>query len=54
MTEYMSENEILERLRKVKRAISNLIGIPIPYNIIKNNMQPFSEWIDRRLEGIED
>ena len=48
----MTEDKI-DRLKTVRTAIRNLQGISIPYNIIKDNMIPFCEWLDLEMKRLE-
>jgi len=48
------ENEAhIDALIECRQAIRNLHGVTIPYNIIKHNMIPFSEWLDAEIKRIE-
>jgi len=49
----MNEQENIEKLKAVRTAIRNLQGISIPYNIIKHNLIPFSEWLDEETKRLE-
>ncbi|MDP1539152.1 MAG: hypothetical protein Q8L72_00655 [Moraxellaceae bacterium] len=39
-----------EKIKNLKTAIDGLEGIPIPYNIIKNQLEPLRRWCIEMLE----
>ena len=40
----------IQKLKNTQTAIRNLQGVLIPYNIIKHNLIPFSEWLNETLK----
>ena len=44
------DNDDKEKLRELQKAIQNLEGVPIPYNLIKDGFEPISEWLKGELQ----
>lgn len=42
----MKKSEEMERLKDLKKAIDNLEGVPIPFDLIVGCINPLSEWLD--------
>ena len=50
MMENKEESDEIEKLKQVKKAIDELEGVAIPYNIISHCINPFAEWLEEVLE----
>ena len=51
MVKEKNTEEDIQKLKECRTAIKNLQGVLIPYNIIKHNLIPFSEWLDEELSS---
>lgn len=40
-----------EKLIELKKAVDNLDGVLIPYNIIKRQIQPLQNWLDEEFKN---
>lgn len=49
MTEYNEEE--LDKLTNLDNALSELVGVKIPFNLIKNCFQPIQKWLNEELRG---
>lgn len=48
------EMDEYKKLLVLISAIDNLEGLALPFNIIKENIQPLKEYIEHRIKEIED
>jgi len=53
MSKTDNTEDALQKLKDCRQAIRNLQGVLIPYNIIKHNLIPFSEWLEEEMKRIE-
>jgi len=47
--ENMENSLEIEKLSNLKKAIDELEGIMIPFNIIKENIEPLKKWLEHTL-----
>ena len=53
MVKEFNTDEDVQKLKNCRQAIRELHGVLIPYNIIKHNLIPFSEWLEEEMKRIE-